>query len=194
MEKRRLVFATNNKHKLEEIKGILGQRLEILTLTDIGCTEEIPEQQNTIEGNASQKALFIYNKYGYDCFADDTGLEIDALQGEPGVYSARYAGEHCTFEDNVNLVLNRLAGIKDRHARFRTIIAFVERGNLLTFEGMIRGIITLGKHGSKGFGYDPVFQPSGYSKTFAEMTPDEKNAISHRALAVKAFTKHLLNE
>jgi len=188
--KTKLVFATNNRHKFEEIQGILRDRVELLNLAEIGCNDEIPEEHDTLEGNAAQKAFYIYRKFGVDCFADDTGLEIDALHGEPGVYSARYAGEICTFEDNMNLVLSKMTGIKNRAARFRTVIALVERGNLTSFEGVIEGSITREKRGLKGFGYDPIFEPTGSNHTFAEMPLSEKNKISHRALAIEAFAKH----
>jgi XTP/dITP diphosphohydrolase len=190
---KKLVFATNNTHKFREISAITGKHITLLSLADIGCSEEIPEEQETIEGNARQKALFIYNKYGMDCFADDTGLEIDALNGEPGVYSARYAGPGCNFEDNMDLVLTKMKDVKNRKARFKTIIALVADGKVNTFEGIIEGSITTGKRGTGGFGYDAVFLPDGYNKTFAEMIPEEKNKISHRAKAVKAFTDYLLN-
>lgn len=187
-EKPDLVFATNNRHKFEEIKSILEAKVNLLNLTDIGCHVDIPEEQNTLEGNAAQKALFVYHQYKIDCFADDTGLEIDALQGDPGVFSARFAGDKCSFEDNMNLVLKKMTGKRNRKARFRTIIALVEQGLLTTFEGRVEGSITVEKHGGKGFGYDPIFKPEGYDRTFAEMTLAEKNAISHRAIAIKAFS------
>ncbi len=187
-----LVFATNNKHKLSEIRNILKEEVEILCLEDIGSNDEIPEDQDTLRGNAIQKAQFIYDKYGLNCFADDTGLEIDALNGEPGVYSARYAGNGCSFGDNMNLVLLRMKDIPNRKARFRTVIALIENGNVQTFEGEINGIITHSKKGEGGFGYDPVFQPDGFNLTFAEMSATEKNAVSHRAIAIKAFAKYLV--
>lgn len=187
-----MVFASNNMHKLEEIVHALDKKISLLSLSDIGFIGDIPEEQHTIEGNATQKAFFIYEKFGLDCFADDTGLEIDALQGEPGVYSARYAGEGCDFDDNMNKVLVKLKGINNRKARFRTVIAFVEKGRLTTFEGEIKGRITNEKRGIKGFGYDPIFQPDGYEQTFAEMSINEKNRISHRAIAVAAFAAYLI--
>ncbi len=190
-ESKKLVFATNNLHKLEEIREVTGSSIELLNLSELGFTGEIPEEADTLEGNAAQKAFYIYDRYSVDCFADDTGLEIDALKGAPGVYSARYAGEKCTFDDNVNKVLRELAGITDRKARFRTVIALVENGKLLTFEGMIKGTITTTRKGTGGFGYDPVFMPDGYDKTFAEMTLREKNSISHRALAVEKLIAYL---
>ena len=189
---KKLVFVTNNGHKFKEIKQVLENRIILLSLADIGFSNEIPEEQNTLEGNAAQKAFLIYHKFGIDCFADDTGLEIEALQGEPGVYSARYAGANCTFEENMNLVLLKMAGKSNREAQFRTVIALVEKGRLTTFEGKIKGIITHKRRGTKGFGYDPVFQPKGYRQTFAEMSLKQKNLISHRALAVNAFMKYLI--
>lgn len=187
-----LVFASNNQHKFEEIKYALENRINLLSLADIGFSGDIPEEQDTLEGNAAQKAFFIYNKFGLDCFADDTGLEIDALQGEPGVYSARYAGPNADFENNMNKVLTKLSGVENRKARFRTVIALVENGKLTTFEGEIKGWITVEKRGLKGFGYDPIFLPEGHQLTFAEMPLAEKNLISHRALAVAAFIEHLI--
>lgn len=191
-EKMRLVFATNNRHKFEEIKHVLGNRVSLLSLSDLGIDEDIPEEKDTLEGNAAQKAFFIYDKYGIDCFADDTGLEIDALNGEPGVYSARYAGENCTFEDNMNKVLLKMQQIDNRSAQFRTVIALVEGGILTTFTGEIKGKITTEKHGIQGFGYDPIFQPEGHGQTFAEMSLEVKNLISHRAKAVAAFIRHYM--
>jgi XTP/dITP diphosphohydrolase len=186
----KLVFATNNRHKFEELQHSLGGQVELVSLKDIGFTGEIPEEQDTVEGNAVQKAQFIYQHFGVNCIADDTGLEIDALDGEPGVYSARYAGENCTFEDNLKLVLKKMTGKTNRKARFKTVIALMEQGQLSTFMGEIRGLITEAKRGSLGFGYDPIFEPEGWNKTFAEMTLEEKNKISHRGLAVEAFIKY----
>jgi len=191
-EKPKLVFATNNRHKFEEIKHILEDRVTLLSLSDIGCDCEIPEDHATLEENAAQKAFFVYDRFGFDCFADDTGLEIDALNGNPGVFSARFAGEKCTFEDNVNLVLLKMQNKSNRNARFRTVIALVEKGRLITFEGAVKGIITLERQGTGGFGYDPVFMPEGQSKTFGEMTFSEKNELSHRALAIAEFARHFL--
>jgi XTP/dITP diphosphohydrolase len=188
----KLVFATNNRHKLEEIRHLAGKHIRLLSLSDIGFTGDIPEEADTIEGNAAQKAWFIYERYGINCFADDTGLEIEALHGEPGVYSARYAGENCSFEDNMNKVLASMKGIENRKARFRTVIALIENGKLTTFQGEIKGIITPEKHGVQGFGYDPVFLPEGFDRTFAEMELGEKNRISHRALAVQKLIDYLI--
>lgn len=186
-----LVFATNNNHKLEEIKAILKGIVNIVSLSDIGFTEEIPEEYETLEGNAAQKALHIYQRFGMDCFADDTGLEIDALNGEPGVYSARYAGENCSFEKNMDLVLEKMKGINNRKAQFRTVIALVEKGKPVYFQGSVKGFITNKKYGKKGFGYDPIFKPEGFDKTFAQMPLHEKNSISHRAKATEALFKYL---
>lgn len=190
-ENNKLVFATNNRHKLEEISHLAGPHIHLLSLSDLGFTGDIPEEKETIEGNAAQKAWFIYDRYGINCFADDTGLEIEALNGEPGVYSARYAGENCTFEDNINKVLAAMKGTDNRKARFRTVIALIENRKLVTFLGEIKGFITRQKQGLLGFGYDPVFMPAGYVKTFAEMELAEKNRISHRAIAVQKLIDHL---
>lgn len=190
----KLVFATNNPHKLHEIQNILGDDFEIISLKDIGCHEEIPEEQPTLEGNASQKAFYVYNNYGYNCFADDTGLEIEALNNEPGVYSARYAGEGKNPEDNMNKVLHKLAKIKNRKARFRTVISLVVNGKETQFEGIVNGHILNEKRGQGGFGYDPAFQPDGYDQTFAEMGMEEKNRISHRGKAVKKLVEYLTKE
>jgi len=191
-EKAKLLFATNNRHKFEEIALVLKNQVNLLSLKDVGFCGEIPEEQDTLEGNASQKAIYIYQKYGMNCFADDTGLEIEALHGEPGVYSARYAGANCSFEDNIDLVLMKMTGETNRKARFRTIIALVEEGKLTTFEGVINGMITNRRRGKNGFGYDPIFEPEGYGLTFSEMTLEEKNVISHRALAVDALFRHIV--
>ena len=187
----KLVFATNNQHKLKEIQHILGNRIELLGLKDIGCNEDIPETCPTLEGNASQKAFYIYNKYGHNCFADDTGLEIEALNGEPGVYSARYAGEEKSAEANMGKVLLEMREIKNRKARFRTVISLVIDGEEILFEGIVNGEIRTDKRGDEGFGYDPIFQPDGYLETFAEMDLNEKNKISHRALAVQKLVTFL---
>ncbi len=186
-----LVFATNNRHKLEELQALLGDHFKLLSLADIGCNEEIPEEQPTLEGNAQQKAFFIYEKYGYSCFADDTGLEIEALSGEPGVYSARYAGEAKDPQANMNKVLDKLQKINNRKARFRTVISLVMNGSEKQFEGTVEGEITRDKKGGSGFGYDPIFQPAGFVSTFAEMGMEEKNQISHRARAVQKLVEYL---
>lgn len=186
-----IVFATNNLHKLEEIRVTLDNRFTISGLKEKGIFEEIPETKDTLKDNAIEKAMFIYSNYGYNCFADDTGLEVESLNNQPGVYSARYAGLDCSFEDNVNKLLSELNGTENRKAVFRTVIALIDNGVLNTFEGHIDGIITKTKKGSKGFGYDPVFLPVGSTLTFAEMTLDEKNKISHRALAFKKLANFL---
>lgn len=188
-----LVFATNNKHKLAELQAMLGDRISLLSLNDIGCNEEIPEDQDTLEGNASQKAFFIYNKFGYNCFADDTGLEIEALNGEPGVFSARYAGEEKSAEANMDKVLVCLFKINNRKARFRTVISLVIDGVEKQFEGIVDGKILDEKRGASGFGYDPIFQPDGFSQTFAEMDLTSKNIISHRGRAVEKLVLYLKN-
>ncbi len=188
-----LVFATNNKNKVKEIKVLLPPSIKILTLSEIGCEEEIEETENTIEGNAKLKANYITEKYGYDCFADDTGLEVDALNGAPGVYSARYAGENVTYEDNVQKMLQEMKGKTDRKSQFRTTIALNLNGEQYLFEGVCRGEITTEKHGNDGFGYDPIFKPVGFKQTFAEMDLNEKGKISHRGLAVQKLI-HFLKE
>jgi len=187
----KLVFATNNLHKLQELTHLLGNSFELLSLDDIHCEEEIPENQETIEGNASEKSFYIYNKYGFNCFADDTGLEIDALNGEPGVYSARYAGEEKSSEKNIELVLKKLAKIKNRKARFKTVISLVIDGRETQFEGIVTGQILEGKRGTTGFGYDPIFQPDESPFSFAEMTMEEKGKISHRGRAVQKLVEYL---
>ena len=191
MEKMRLVFATNNAHKLEEVREMLGGRYEIVSLKELGCEEEIPEEQETLEGNALQKARFIRERYQADCFADDTGLEIEALGGEPGVRSARYAGDSHDSEANMRKVLAKMDGQENRKARFRTVIALILNGREHLFEGEVRGEILREKHGVEGFGYDPIFRPEGFAESFAEMSLDAKNAISHRGRAVKALTQFL---
>lgn len=186
-----IVFATNNQHKLKELQAILGEEFSLLSLKDIGCDEEIPEEQETLEGNASQKSFFIYNKYGYNCFADDTGLEIEALNGEPGVYSARYAGEEKSAEANMKKVLDKMVKINDRKARFRTVISLILNGEERLFEGIVQGSILTDKRGDSGFGYDPIFQPEGSKLSFAEMELAEKNKISHRGRAVQKLVAYL---
>jgi XTP/dITP diphosphohydrolase len=186
-----LIFVTNNPHKLKEIRDIIGDRFRILSLTDIGCNEEIAEDADTIEENASLKSWYIWKKFGKDCFADDTGLEIDALGGRPGVKSARYAGDDCNSRNNICKVLGELEGVKDRKARFRTVISLIINGKEIQFEGRIEGTILNEKHGADGFGYDPVFLPDGYKLSFAEMPAEEKNRISHRGIAVQKLIVHL---
>ena len=187
----KLVFATNNKNKLSEIKNALNESFELLSLADIDFKEEIPETHETIEENASEKSFYIYDRYKTNVFSDDTGLEIDALNGEPGVYSARYAGEQCSFQDNMNKVLNKLDGIENRNAKFRTVISLIIDGKEFQFEGVVNGHITKTEHGEKGFGYDPIFMPDGYNISFAEMSMEQKNKISHRGLAVKKLIEFL---
>lgn len=187
----KLVFATNNLHKLQEIKQLLGDSIELLSLNDINCDDDIPENQETIEGNAAEKSFYIWNKYGLNCFADDTGLEIDALNGEPGVYSARYAGEEKSPVKNMDLVLQKLSEIKNRKARFKTVISLVIDGREVQFEGIVNGQILEEKRGKTGFGYDPIFQPEESHLSFAEMPMDEKNKISHRGRAVQKLVDYL---
>ena len=201
----KIVFATNNQHKLNEIRQILGSQFDILSLEDIHCHEDIPEDQDTIEGNALQKAQYIVDKYHVDCFADDTGLEVEALGGEPGVYSARYAeGTDHDSEANMNKLLQRLGNNNNRRARFRTVIALIIRSEEvkklsntdstpLFFEGVVEGHIDYNKQGTEGFGYDPIFIPDGYKESFAQLGMDTKNMISHRARAVKKLAEYLKN-
>lgn len=188
--KRRIVFATNNAHKLEELRAIAGDRLEILSLADIGCHDDIPENEPTIEGNAIAKARWVRDRYGYDCFADDTGLMVDALGGEPGVHSARYAGPGHDSKANVDLLLSRMEGVADRKAHFTTVIALTEGDEVKVFEGRVDGEILTERDGEGGFGYDPVFRPDGYAESFASMTPEEKNAISHRGRATARLLEY----
>ena len=205
----KIVFATNNQHKLEEIRSILGEDFKVLSLSDIGCHEDIPETSDTLEGNAMQKAQYVFDKYGYACFADDTGLEVEALGGEPGIYSARYAaldGDDSISHDseaNMAKLLRKLKGIENRKARFRTVIALITTKDnspsligrdgvgLLLFEGIVNGSIIKERRGGEGFGYDPIFQPEGYDKTFAELGNEVKNHISHRARAVQKLADYL---
>jgi XTP/dITP diphosphohydrolase len=188
----KLVFATNNQHKLQEIRQLLNGSFELLSLYDIGCEDDIPENQDTLEGNAAEKSFFVYNKYGLDCFADDTGLEIEALNGEPGVYSARYAGEERSAENNMDLVLAKLDKINNRKARFRTVVSLVIDGCETQFEGIVDGHILLERRGKTGFGYDPIFKPEESDLSFAEMAMDEKNKISHRGRAVQKLVEYLI--
>lgn len=189
--KKKLVFATNNAHKLEEIAAILGEKIELLSLKDIECTADIPETADTLEGNATQKAEYIYQQYGLDCFADDTGLEVEALDGAPGVFSARYAGEGHNSEDNMQKLLQNLQGVTNRKAQFRTVICLIWDGKKYLFEGICKGEIIEEKRGNAGFGYDPIFVPEGYDQTFAELGNDIKNSISHRAKAVELLCNFL---
>lgn len=190
---KKLVFATNNAHKLEEIRAILGDKVEILSLNDIDCHADIPETADTLQGNAALKAHYIYENYGLDCFADDTGLEVEALNGAPGIYSARYAGgEGHDSEANMKKLLSEMQDKENRKARFRTVICLIEGGKEHFFEGIVNGSIIRERKGGAGFGYDPIFMPDGYSETFAEMGNDEKNKISHRARAVQKLCEYLL--
>ena len=189
--KKKLVVATNNAHKLEEIAAILGEEMELLSLKDINCHADIPETANTLEGNARQKALYIYENYGIDCFADDTGLEVEALNGAPGVFSARYAGDGHDSEANMQKLLHELEGKDNRKAQFRTAICLIMDGQEYLFEGIVKGEIIKEKRGGAGFGYDPIFVPEGYDLTFAELGNDIKNTISHRARAVEKLCTFL---
>jgi XTP/dITP diphosphohydrolase len=189
----KILFATNNKHKLKEVREISGKSIEICGLQEVGFEGEVPETQTTLEGNAKQKARFIYEHTGLNCFADDTGLEIDALDGRPGVYSARYAGEACSFEDNIVKVLAEMEGKSDRNARFRCVVCLILDGKEYLFEGKIEGSLLTGKRGSDGFGYDPLFVPEGQAVTFAEMAPYLKNGISHRGRAINKMLRYLAN-
>ena len=187
----KLVFATNNRHKLDEVRDILGDRVEVLSLNDIGCHDDIPETADTLQGNALIKARYIYEKYGTACFADDTGLEVDSLNGEPGVYSARYAGEECNSEANMLKLLHNLRGKSDRNAQFRTVIALIVNGEEKLFNGIVKGTISEEKMGNSGFGYDPIFIPEGFSESFAQMSSDMKNSISPRYRATEQLSKYL---
>lgn len=189
-----LVFATNNRHKLDEVRAILSGKYRIVSLAEIGCLDDIPETSDTISGNALQKANFIVERYKKGCFADDTGLEVEALEGRPGVYSARYAGEGASYEDNVAKLLEEMNGKSNRNARFKSVIAMVDQGIEVLFEGIINGTIIHERRGTSGFGYDPVFVPEGYDQTFAEMPPELKNTISHRALAVNGLVNYLVQQ
>jgi len=181
----KLVFASNNKNKIQEIQALVPDNIQIVSLDDIGCTEDIPETADTIEGNAILKANYVTEKYGYDCFADDTGLEVDALNGAPGVYSARYAGEQKDANDNMDKLLSELKDKSNRKANFKTVIALNLNGKQSLFTGIINGKIIEEKIGTNGFGYDPIFVADGFDKTFAELTMEEKSTISHRGIAVK---------
>lgn len=190
-----IVFATNNAHKLKELREIAAGKLNVLSLSDIGCHDDIPETASTIEGNAKIKADYIKQHYGYDCFADDTGLEVPALGGEPGVHSARYAeGTDHDSEANMQKLLSRLDGSDDRRAQFRTVICLARKNDIADytlFEGIVRGTISTEKQGTEGFGYDPIFVPEGYTESFAQLGMDIKNGISHRARAVEKLAEYL---
>lgn len=187
----KIVFATNNPNKIKEVQALLPSHIKLVSLKEIGCTEDIPETQVTIEGNAIQKADYIKKHYGLDCFADDTGLEVTVLNGAPGVYSARYAGPQRNANDNMDLLLSELKSKDNRSARFKTVIAMHFQGNFLSFEGICKGEITKNKKGTDGFGYDPIFQPTAYKQTFAELSLDEKNRIGHRGKAVSKLVDYL---
>ena len=189
----KLVFATNNDHKMRELRQILSSEFELLSLNDIGCSDDIPETGNTLEANAAQKSFYIWDKCGIDCFADDTGLEIEALGNEPGVYSARYAGEGRNATDNMLKVLEKMKNETKRNARFRCVISLIINGNERQFEGIVEGKILTEKHGDAGFGYDPIFMPDGFKQSFAEMSADDKNQISHRGRAVMKLVDYLKN-
>ncbi len=186
-----LIFATNNKHKLSEVRPMLEGKVLIHSLSEIGLDGDIPETADTLEGNALQKAQWVYERTGRDCFADDTGLEVDALGGAPGVYSARYAGEGCSFDDNMDKLLAALDGVENRKARFRTVICLLENGQPHYFEGRVEGRILTEKHGTEGFGYDPIFQPDDSGVPFAEMDMENKNRISHRGRAMVKLIDYL---
>lgn len=186
-----LCFATNNQHKIKEVQALLGSDFTLVGLADIGCTEELAEDQTTLEGNSLQKAKYVFDRYHVSCFADDTGLEVEALRGAPGVYSARYAGQQRNAFDNMKLLLENLRDSKNRKARFRTVITLREPSGQLQFEGILNGAIIGEPRGAEGFGYDPVFLPEGYTKTLAEMALNEKNTISHRARAIEKLVTHL---
>ncbi len=189
----KICFATNNSKKIEEVKAALGPEFELVSLQEIGCCEELPETGDTLDHNAFQKARYVKAHYGVDCFADDTGLEVDALHGAPGVYSGRFAGEPRSDERNINLLLEKMNGQTNRKARFRTVIALILEGKEYAFEGVAEGEILSEKIGTGGFGYDPVFRPQGFEKTFADLSISEKNEISHRGKAVKALISFLRN-
>ena len=187
----KIIFATNNAHKLDEVRQVVGDKFSLVSLRECGIVEDIPENEPTLEGNALAKARYIYARTGADCFADDTGLEVDALGGEPGVRSARYATDGHDDEANKRLLLERLQGVENRAAQFRTAVALIMGGKEYLFEGIVRGHIATEQHGEGGFGYDPLFVPEGYDRTFAQMSAEEKNAISHRGRAVRELAKFL---
>ena len=187
----KLVFATNNRYKLQEVRDIVGNRVEVLSLSDIDCYDDIPETADTLQGNALIKARHIYEKYGLDCFADDTGLEVEALDGAPGVYSARYAGEECDSEANMRKLLENLTEKNNRNAQFRTVIALIIDGKEMLFDGIVKGTIATEKRGDSGFGYDPVFIPEGHAESFAQMSGEMKNSMSHRFRATQQLGNYL---
>ena len=187
----KIIFATGNAHKVQEVRSMLPEGIEIQSLKDIGYTDELPETQDTIEGNSLQKAETLGNALGIACFAEDTGMEVEALGGEPGVYSARYAGDNASYQDNVDKVLDKMKGQDNRRARFKTVITYYNGGSFVQFEGITQGTILEQPKGTNGFGYDPIFVPEGASKTYAEMTLEEKNAYSHRKKSFVGFANHL---
>ncbi len=187
-----LIMATHNKHKVEEVQRLVGDRIKIIDLRDLTCREEITADGSTLRENALQKAQFVWDKYGKACFADDTGLMVEALGGAPGVYTARYAGEGCSFDDNIDLLLENMEGKTNRNARFETVICLIEEGKPQYFEGRCEGVITTERYGRGGFGYDPIFMPKGYGESFAELSMEEKNRISHRGRATDKLIKYLL--
>lgn len=186
-----LVFATNNNNKVKEIQALIGDNFKILSLKSVNCLEDIPETADTLEGNALQKANYLFDNYNYNCFADDTGLLVESLNNEPGVYSARYAGKQKNAEDNMNLLLKKLKNKENRKAKFQTVIALILNGKTVTFTGEVHGEITKEKSGIDGFGYDPIFKPNGYNITFSEMSLEEKNIISHRGIATRKLLEYL---
>lgn len=188
---RKIVFATGNKNKVKEVNEVLPASISIIGLKEIGCREDLPETSPTLEGNALQKARYVFDHFGVDCFSEDTGLEVDALDGAPGVYTARYAGPGCNPDDNIDLLLKNLSGINNRKARFKTIIALILNGEEYLFEGIAAGEIGLQRQGNGGFGYDPVFIPDGFETSFAQMESEEKNKISHRGKAVEKLVSFL---
>lgn len=188
---KQLIFATNNKHKVQEVRAALQGHVEVISLAEAGLAGEIPETADTLQGNALQKAQWVWERTHADCFADDTGLEVDALNGAPGVFSARYAGEHCSFDDNIDKLLTALNGQSNRKADFRTVICLIENGEPRYFEGRVDGQILTERHGAEGFGYDPVFMPNRFAVSFAEMPLDVKNSISHRGLAVAKLKEYM---
>ncbi len=188
---RTLIFSTNNKHKIHEVRELVGTGIVLKSLADVGLEGDIPETADTLQGNALQKAQWVWERTGNDCFADDTGLEVEALGGAPGVYSARYAGEHCSFDDNINKLLAALDGKTNRRACFRTVICLIEQGVPRYFEGRVDGVILTERYGNEGFGYDPVFMPDRFAVSFAEMPLEVKNKISHRGLAVQKLCEYL---
>ena len=188
---RTLIFSTNNKHKIHEVREIIGSDIVLKSLADVGLEGDIPETADTLQGNALQKAQWVWERTGTDCFADDTGLEVEALGGAPGVYSARYAGEHCSFDDNINKLLAALEGKTNRRACFRTVICLIEQGVPRYFEGRVDGVILTERYGKEGFGYDPIFMPDRFAVSFAEMPLEVKNKISHRGLAVQKLCEYL---